>query len=158
MEKNLITLISREFKETIETIVAQILIKSKVPANSDLIKTIELKDNSRTYSLYIWVNSYYEHLINGRKVGVKKVPIHALVRWLKKYNIKSNRIKDINQLAFAIQKAIFKNGIRGRNFISKVNDSVTDFVELKVSEEFETLVADSMVKALTFNGKFISSD
>lgn len=63
----------------------------------------------------------------GRKALAKKVPLDALIKWIKRYRIlgrdqKSGKFKktstqSINALAFAIQTAIYKRGLKARRFI-----------------------------------------
>ena len=85
---------------------------------------------------------YGQWVISGRRKFVKKVPIAALLQWIQDKGITPREINgktiSTNQLAFAIQNGIFKNGIKGRDFITPaVND---DFVALA-----EQMVLDAMV-------------
>ncbi|MDF7810657.1 hypothetical protein [Hymenobacter sp. YC55] len=58
----------------------------------------------------------------GRKLLAKKVPLSALLTFIKQRNLqgrnkKSGKFIERNRLAFMIQNAIYRNDIRGRHFI-----------------------------------------
>jgi len=57
---------------------------------------------------------YIQNLDRGRKPGARKVPLQAILKWLKKIGRPST-----NALAFRIQKSIYKRGIKPREFIAK---------------------------------------
>ena len=70
-----------------------------------------------------------QYVDSGRRPGTKKVPISALIKWIKRYRIvgrdpKSGKYRkaapgSVNATAFAIQQAIFKKGIKARPFLEK---------------------------------------
>jgi hypothetical protein len=91
------------------------------------------------------VNDYYDALSKGRKPGLRKVPIYALIQWIKKYGVTPKPGQSLNQLAFSIQRNIYLNGLRGKNFIKQVEDIVTDTVELEVADKLEEMVTDSLL-------------
>ncbi|RZL14046.1 MAG: hypothetical protein EOO62_06500 [Hymenobacter sp.] len=76
-----------------------------------------------SYGLTIVAQDYLQWLDSGRKPGGKKVPISALIQFVK--NRQLNRGKNgrftgeasINAIAWAIQTSIYKHGIKGRHFI-----------------------------------------
>ena len=98
-----------------------------------------------------YMAEYGQWVVSGRRKFVKKVPIAALLDWIKIKGISPrslNGTKPIstNQLAFAIQNTIFKNGIKGRDFITPAIDD--DFLGLAESlilealeEEFDKVLA-----------------
>jgi len=77
-----------------------------------------------TYGLTLIAQDYLQWLDTGRKPGGKKVPIAALIQFVK--NRQLNRGKNgrftgaasINAIAYAIQNSIYKFGIQGRHFIN----------------------------------------
>jgi hypothetical protein len=106
--------------------------------DTGLSKSIESKvSNGDTVTAYMV--DYGRYVISGRRKFARKVPIAALLVWIEKKGIKSRNPKmSMNSLAFAIQNAIYKNGIQGRDFITPaVND---DFVALA-----EQMVLDALV-------------
>jgi hypothetical protein len=76
-----------------------------------------------TYGLTIVAQDYLQWLDTGRKPGGKKVPIEALIKFVKQRGL--NRGKNgrftgaasINSIAWAIQRSIWLHGIKGRHFI-----------------------------------------
>jgi hypothetical protein len=87
---------------------------------------------------------YGQWVISGRRKFVKKVPIAALIDWIQRKGITPTEINgktiSTNQLAFAIQNGIFKNGIKGRDFITP---AVTDdFIELAQQMVLDALVTE----------------
>lgn len=78
--------------------------------------------------------NYAEYVDKGRLSGKKKVPIQALVKWIKFNNIKprnskSGRFTTVIGMAYAIQTNIFKYGITERNFINpaiKMGEALVD--------------------------------
>lgn len=76
---------------------------------------------------------YFENVNLGRKKQKKKVPISALLDWIKVRGLRGRDKKGrfIPQLsfAFAIQTNIYKFGIRPSNIYDKGLDGLLDFVE-----------------------------
>ncbi len=77
-------------------------------------------------SLSVYIADYAKYVESGRRPGARKVPISALVAWIKSKRVGISRTSrgrftkrqmTITQLAFAIQNSIYKRGIAGRPFI-----------------------------------------
>jgi hypothetical protein len=76
-----------------------------------------------TYGLTIVAQDYLQWLDSGRKPGGKKVPIEALIKWVRQRGL--NRGKNgrftgaasINAIAWAVQRSIWLHGVKGRHFI-----------------------------------------
>lgn len=98
--------------------------------------------------LLLYAADYAFYLDQGRysaaqKPGIKKVPIAALLEFIKRRRIRGRkktgkgrgRFITANQLAFAIQNSIYKNGIRGRNFIQPAFDEGQRLVELYLDNQ-----------------------
>ena len=87
-------------------------------------------------------NDYAHYVDKGRFSGKKKVPITALVKWIRWNNLQPRNAKGQYQspisLAFAIQTNIFKYGITERNFINpaiKMGEALTDeLIELQFGD------------------------
>lgn len=98
---------------------------------------------------------YYGDYVNsGRPPGTKKVPLDALINWIrvKKINLNGKREKDV---AFAIQTAIFKKGIpsdgddKKKRFVSRTLEANEVRVKEMVEAVFYKLVklsVDNMVE------------
>ncbi len=125
-------------------------------------------------SFQLYAADYLRYVVSGRKPGVKKVPIAALIAWIKANNIGAgnlprasirtrvdgklvrkraargrfidrNAITDlsINRLAFAIQNAIYKRGIRPRPYVQISIDAA--------SQELNVWLDERALDALTFD-------
>jgi hypothetical protein len=78
---------------------------------------------------------YFNNVNRGRKAGVKRVPISALMQWIKvrglKGRDKKGRFMSTTNLAWAIQTNIFKYGVRPTNIydagISDLEQYFDDF-------------------------------
>jgi hypothetical protein len=100
-----------------------------------------------------------QYINNGRKAGAKKVPIGALIKWLKRYRVVSRDKKtgkyqkssegSINAAAYAIQQSIFKNGIKARPFIEKT----LDFAEDLISEVIDEIMIPEIISIIEFTFK-----
>jgi hypothetical protein len=80
--------------------------------------------------LTITYADYFKYVNLGRSAGKKNVPISNLLEWIKIRGIKGRNkkgrfIKNLS-LAFAIQKNIFKYGIRPANIYDKGLDALED--------------------------------
>ena len=73
---------------------------------------------------------YFKYVNQGRRIGVKKVPLKALLDWIKVRGIKGRNKKGQfmknTSLAFAMQTNIFKYGIRPANIYDKGLDGIED--------------------------------
>lgn len=117
------------------TVAVKAVIVAKAPSlkNSDLVNSIEFRPLPVGFEM--WANDYYDYVDRGRKAGIRKVPIDALLNWISKKRIKGRSAKgrfiSNNQLAFAIQTSIFKVGIKGKLFdvaVDETIDEVTDVI------------------------------
>ena len=76
-----------------------------------------------TYGLTIVAQDYLLWLDTGRKPGGKKVPISALIQFVKNRGLARDKRgryaggDSVNRIAWAIQASIFKYGIKGRHII-----------------------------------------
>jgi hypothetical protein len=131
-----------ELKSDIETIVKNLMIQKGVNKNSNIIDSIEFIDTENGISML--ANDYYQYLSTGRKPKARKVPIEDLITWIKKYNIGSG---NLNQIAFKIQRSIFLNGIKGKNYIDIINNSVADYSSEELAEILSNIIADQLVEA-----------
>jgi len=97
--------------------------KSYPLRNSRLEKSIKPEIRIEPVPYFaILMNDYGLFVDLGRAPGKKKVPIQALVDWIRRKRINKKttgkNITDI-ELAFRIQNAIFKHGINPRPFINE---------------------------------------
>jgi len=104
------------------------LIKQDHKATGKLISSLDynIEDSLLSTDLVITMQNYGEYVNTGRKRGAAKVPIKALVEWIKQKGIETNN-KKVLGMAFAIQKTIEKQGIPTAN--SRKRGKRTEFVD-----------------------------
>jgi len=124
---------------------AKELIKQDHKATGELIESIDYIINKGIFTeILIEMNDYGRYVNTGRKRGAKKVPIQALVEWIKQRGIETNNKKVVG-MAFAIQKTIEREGIPTRNSRAKgkrtgfIDDTVTR-IEQKVQDELANMM------------------
>ena len=93
---------------------------------------VEIGTDGNAYAVLSYAE-YFPYVNRGRKKEAKRVPIQALLEWIKIRGIKGRDkkgkfIKNMN-LAFAIQTNIFKYGIRPANIYDKGLDGVEDLFD-----------------------------
>lgn len=144
--------------EELRTITIMAMASTGVDKDSDLSKSVKYiitKDGIKmeVAEYYAWVDE--GHKVT-RKPMVRKVPIDALIQWIKKKGLlgrskKSGRFITFNQLAFAIQTAIYKKGIqgkvktKGKNFAEKVANNVADYTAEELADVLALQIADELV-------------
>lgn len=104
----------------------------------------------------IGVSEHAQYMDSGRKPGAKRVPIQALISWIKRYKVglrdkKTGKFKKrtmtINAMAFAIQSAIYKKGIKPRPFIE---------ASLEYAEELmKTFIDKTLIPEILTSVEFI---
>ncbi|TGE08261.1 hypothetical protein [Hymenobacter fodinae] len=90
--------------------------------------------------LQLYAQDYAQWLDRGRKPHTKKVPIAALLQFIKDRRLrwkhkKTGRFLTANTMAFLIQSAIYKRGIRGRNFIQPAYDVGENLVDIYLNNQ-----------------------
>jgi hypothetical protein len=105
-------------------------------ASGNLYKSIKSKviiGKNNEPTLEITYADYFKYVNKGRKPQVKRVPLNALLEWIKIRGIqgrdkKGKFIKRLS-LAFAMQQNIYKYGIRPANIYDKALDSLEDIFD-----------------------------
>ena len=82
---------------------------------STLVKESQYEVEGEKGEVNFYSPFYYKQLDEGQKPG-NRVPIAALILWIKKYQIKGDGLST-NELAYVIQNSIFKKGVQARNFL-----------------------------------------
>lgn len=99
--------------------------------------TATVMPNGNDFELVITYADYFKYVNQGRRPLVKKVPLTALLGWIKIRGIRgvkrgkgrgAGRISNLS-LAFAIRENIYKYGIRPANIYDKGLDSLEDIFE-----------------------------
>lgn len=134
--------LSDKFLTQLEKVVQEVLVKNGVKSNSELIDSIEWKLSGKD-QLEMVVSDYYQYVSTGRKPRTRKIPAESLIRFIKKNNITFPN-RSVSQIAFAMQRSIYLNGIKGKHFVEQVEDTSTDYVEFKVADSLEDQIADAL--------------
>lgn len=127
--------------------------KGKLLAKGGLVENIKYQVTKKN-DIEFLVTKYYEYYVAGRKPFAKKVPISALIKWIKRYRFKVGKGRDkkgkfITDLsfAFAIQNAIYKRGIKAKQDpIEQALKIANDAIEKVVYEDFTTILFADLEK------------
>ena len=98
----------------------------------------------------LWALDYFDYVDKGRRKGARRIPVEALVKWMKQYGIQPFRGQTYNQAAFHISNAIFKVGLKGRNYKNKILDDSAEIIAEMLADEFEFAIADELAETMTF--------
>lgn len=140
--------ITRAFKEVVEDVLkafrevleSDVGINTKVGTNT--LAESRLKSEAAIKShipfIYLDVNDYIQYIESGRRPKARKVPIDALREWARRKSIPSD-----NNTLYAIQQAIYRDGIKGRN----ITTAFYDVLDRKWDEE----IADKLFQAITIS-------
>ncbi|MFW6377358.1 MAG: hypothetical protein ACOCZ5_01805 [bacterium] len=124
----------------------QYMTQNDLKSSSNLVKSVEYDvDDS---GIQLVANNYWYYASQGRRARTRKVPIRALIDYIKRYGIRPRGNQTINQLAFAIQTSIYKQGINPKNYAQKVIDATADLTEQTVLNELSEDIADEIIKQL----------
>ena len=146
MAKNKIDVrIAKEFIKEITSLTQLVLAQNKL-AGTDLEKSVEwvYRDNQ----LVLLANDYFLWVSTGRRKGARKVPVEALIQWMKKKGV-APKNGDYNGTAFAIQNAIYKNGITARNYINPITEDVSSVTAEYLATMLSEIIATTIAKDLT---------
>ena len=95
--------------------------------------TATVMPNGDDYELVITYADYFKYVNEGRRPERKRVPLSALLQWIKIRGIKGRNKKgrfiSNMSMAFAIRENIFKYGIRPANIYDKGLDSLEAIFE-----------------------------
>ena len=137
--------ITNEFIKEI-TLATNIILNQNKLAGSDLEKSVEWV--YRNNQLVLLANDYFLWVSTGRRPKARKVPIESLIKWMKDKGIAPTK-GNYNSSAFAIQQAIYVNGIKARNYINPITTSVVDLTTELLSTYLAEIIATIVAEALT---------
>jgi len=141
-------------KDLIESVIKQLDISTKIIlaqhklAGSDMQKSIQWKFNNNAFEL--WALQYFDWVDKGRRPRIKRIPVEQIIKWMKKENIRPYRGQTYNQAAFHITNAIYKVGIKSRNYKNKIMEDSQEIISEMLAEELSIAIADELADDLTF--------
>ena len=147
MIKDDLKIILTDLIPELNKITIDFMTRSGVKKRSDLSKSTSFVVTDK--GLELKANYYFQYVSSGRRRGVRKVPIRALIEYIKQYNITPRNGQTINQLAFAIQTAIYKQGINPKNYFDKIIDATSDVTEEVVADDLIEDIADEIIAKMT---------
>lgn len=126
MEINkLVMAFSKEIMELVRVVMeSNLLDNAKVGRNtiigSDIYRNLQVKaKNDGDLVFDILLNDYLTYIESGRRKGAKMPPVEPIVKWARK-----NGIPTDNSTIFLIRRAISRDGIKPRPFMSTVMEQI----------------------------------
>ena len=147
IDRNNIKKMLKDLISELDRITVAIMTQKGVKSKSNLIRSVEYKVTNKGIDMI--ANDYWQYVSSGRRPYTKKVPVKDLIPWIKQYGITPKPGQSINQLAFAIQTSIYKQGINPKGYMNKVMDATSEITEDAVADEMVELITDEVVETLT---------
>lgn len=142
MEINkLIMTFTKEIMELVRVVMeSNLLDNSKVGRNtiigSDIYRNLQVKaTNDGDLVFDILLNDYLTYIESGRRKGAKMPPVEPIVKWARK-----NGIPTDNSTIFLIRRAISRDGIKPRPFMSTVMEQIDLNMPNWTDEIFEEII------------------
>jgi len=131
--------------------IKQILIDDGHTASGDLVRSIKNVVKQELNSFVIEGSMFIQgqFIIQGRKKGLKGIPLDALIDWVRQKNFVQG-ITKTRSVAFAIQKSIKKKGIKPDDFIEKAFNKNIGRIESRINDSVEEAL-DLSIKNLITN-------
>ena len=96
--------------------------KNTIAPDSELYKTLQVKSRNDGDIVYdLMLNDYLVFIESGRRAGAKFPPVEPIVRWARKRGIPTD-----NSTIFLIRRAISRDGIKPRPFLSYIFEEMDD--------------------------------
>ena len=124
----------------------QIMLMRGVDTRSDLVRSTEWTYGKNVFTLL--ANDYFVWVNTGRKPKARKVPVEALIPWMKKNNIRPRSGQTYNSLAYAIQQSIYKLGIKGKLYTSAIIDESMEKIAYELIADASIQICDEVVNKL----------
>lgn len=138
--------ISKALLKELELATEKILAQYKL-YDSELSRSIEYQ--YRNDSFIMLANDYFQYVASGRPPKARKVPVEDLIKWMKKKGIAPSK-GDYNATAYAIQQAIYRNGLKPRPFINPIIETDLDIISEDLAYELSEDIALLVAEDLTF--------
>lgn len=141
--KSVLDSLCHELRKAVQLIYIQRGLKK----NSDLVKSVEVKRSPHN-EIIVFANFYFEFVDRGRKRFTRKIPLSALIKFIKKNRIKLRKGQSINQLAVIFQNSIYRKGIKGKKIIKPVEKITEEIMIERLSEFFTVEIEDDIIRTL----------
>lgn len=97
----------------------------------------KIEENDFTFNLFY--NDYLEYIESGRKPKARKVPIMAIISWMKK-----NFISDDIRVAYAIRQSIYQLGIPARPLLQPFGNMLDKRFEEKLYDYIFNTITEKL--------------
>lgn len=97
----------------------------------------KIEENDFTFNLFY--NDYLEYIESGRKPKARKVPIMAIISWMKK-----NFISDDVRVAYAIRQSIYQLGIPPRPLLEPFGNMLDKRFEEKLYDYIFNTITEKL--------------
>lgn len=116
--------------------------------NTQLIESVEwvFKDDQ----FILIANDYFRWVNSGRRPRARKVPVEALLKWMRRKGIRPRPGQTYNSLAFAMQRSIWKSGIKAKNIVDPIINVTLDILAEYIAEDLSVQTADEIAESMTF--------
>jgi len=128
-------------------VAASLILSTYKLGNTELIDSIEWRYQDNLWVL--WANDYFKYLNDGRRRSAKKIPVVALIKWIKKKNIQPRGRHTVNSVAYAIQNSIFKVGVQPRRFADPIIRVSLDILSDYIAEDISVQIVNQLAADLT---------
>lgn len=97
----------------------------------------KIEENDFTFNLFY--NDYLEYIESGRKPKARKVPIMAIISWMKR-----NFISDDVRVAYAIRESIYQLGIPARPLLQPFGNMLDKRFEEKLYDYIFNTITEKL--------------
>lgn len=119
------------------------VVRAKLGAASGAVRSINSVVTQNELAIFGAV--YLKYIETGRKAGVRKVPISALIFWAKRYQVKPMPGQTITGMCFAIQTGIYRNGIAPRPYSAAAAAEADKLVNPFLDEEVGRILDEAFL-------------
>ena len=125
-----------------------------LPKDSRLVKGLSYKvieENGQPVGIDVLAPDYAQFVDSGRKPLARKVPISALIEWIKRRRLQTRfkgrrgRFLSINQIAYTIQNSIYKRGIQRRPFLTEGLLAGQERMSLMLDRDFLDVISKDLI-------------
>ena len=126
-----------------------------LPRNSRLVEGLKyelVEEGGLPVGISVLAPDYATYVDAGRRPFARKVPISALIEWIKRRRLqqrfkgRKGKFISINQIAFTIQNSIYKRGITRRPFLAEGLLAGEERMSLLLDKDFLDVITKDLVE------------
>lgn len=133
-----------------EVLSSNLMINDKTGSNtiidSNIYRNVRV-DGNDDFIFNLYLNDYLEYIESGRRPNSKFPPVEPIVRWARSRGIPTD-----NSTIFLIRRAIARDGIKPRPFVSQIFDDIDDIWENGWSDELYDRITEQLNDFFNKNG------